>query len=285
MPTELGTYAVSGEGFTGRIFEAPVHCTLDATKVTADAEGYKPVDALTWIAGPVSAARPLPKTRTTALATASSTTVLSVDKASYFIDGDVLVVPPPMAQIDLTNTWAASDTLDVTVQGLTYQYTSDTATLSEIAANVADGINADATLSQMVEAIATGDSIWVVAKDYLTPYTIGVSATTAGDGAAAISGSLTFLTPNQSVGAVATDGVDVANNQLTLAAASAIDLPVGLSVGVATSDILGIIRAELELTEIDDLNQGCYTKANVVTAALPYYDGQTDRLFPQIKRV
>ena len=285
MAVEIGTYAIGGDGFIGRNFEAPRGCTLDATKVTANAEGYKPVDGLAWIMGPVDAARPLPRTNTTAAATASSTTVLSVDKASYFVDADVLIVRPPMAQIDLANAWAASDTLDVTIQGLTYQYTSDTATLSEIASDVADGINADASLSPMVSAIASGDSIWLTADDYLTPYTISVSATTAGDGTAAISESLTMLTPNQSVGTIATDGVDVANNQLTLDAASAIDLPIGLPVGVATSDILGLIRAELELTQPDNLNQGCFTKASVYTAALPYYDGETDRLFPQIVRV
>mgnify|MGYP000583782853 CR=1 FL=1 len=286
MAVETGTYKVGGDGFIGRTFEAPVGCTLDPSKVTANADGYKPIDGLTWVMGPAATARPLPRTNTSAIATASSTTILTVDKASHFVAADVLVVNLPMAQIDLAATWAASDTLDVTVQGLTYSYTSDTATLSEIASDVADGINADATLSAMVSAIASGDSVWVTADDGLSPYTIAVTATTAGDGTAAISGSLTQLTPNQSVGTIAADGVDVANSQLTLAAASAIDLPIGLGVGVATSDILGLIRAELELTQPDNLNQGCFTKVTgVQAAALPYDDGQLKRLFPQIVRV
>lgn len=261
---------------------SPVSRTLDASLVTADANGKKHFLPGQFYGEAGTKCRPLPRTKTAEIATAASTTVLTVDNASLFVATDVLYCLAPMAQIDLALVWASGDTLAVVVGGQSYTYTSDTATLADIATAAAAGINASPALSQMVTAVASGAAIWVYAKDFLTPYTIGVTATTAGSGTAVISGSFTTLQAYQSIGTVATAGVNTTNNQLTLTAAASIDLPIDLPIG-AISTPLGMSVSEIDLTSDSTLQDeiiGLYTAASIQSeVVLPYWDGELSRLF------
>ncbi len=285
MATETGIYSVGGEGFIGRFFEAPEGATLDPTKYQANADGYKPVPGLSWIAGDKSAARVLPAGRTTASADAADSEIY-LDIVAPFVDGDVLTVLPPMAYITLALTWAASDTLEVVIGGVTFEYTVASSVISEITVAFAAAVNADPSLSQMVTAIDNNNTVFFVSNDYLTPYTIATTATTAGNGTSTVANSQTSLLPNQSAGTIATNGVDLVAKEITLSGGGlGVSVPAGISIGVPGLSLLGLSRSELELTETDNLNIGVYTKANIRSETLPYYDGATDRLFPQIKRV
>ena len=178
MPTAIGTYSVAGEGFVGRIAEAPIHITIDPSFVQPDSDGNRICHPLTWWVGPREAARPLPATLIATAATAGDTDLV-VDNAAYFQVGETLGALGDITAIDMsTNT-----------------ITIDTA----LAANLAVG-----------------------------------------------------------------DAVDV---------------------DVAPEVVLGISRTELNLEDTVNLNQGIYTKANIVEASLPYYDSTILAAFPQITLV
>jgi hypothetical protein len=188
-----------------------------------------------------------------------------------------------MAQILLTGTWAADDTLTVTVGGVSFTHTAASATLSEIATGATAALNADPSLSSMIDAYATGASLYLISKDFFTPYSIAEAVVTAGDGDAAVQNSLSVLTPNQSIGTIDTSGVNDALNQLTIASAASISGGVGVPIGVVSTP-LGMLGTGLDMT-YDPPEQGLYTSGSVYGDRLPYWDGELARLFPEITRV
>lgn len=265
---------------------SPVHVLIDATKCQANADNLKPLLPGTFISGTNDAARPLPRTKiSTTAVTASSTTVITVEDASFFVPTDVLRILPPSAEIALTGTWAEADTLTVTVGGVSASYVLDAGdtTRAIAVASAAAAFNADSSLSKMATFLAAGDSLFLYADDFITPYSIAESVVTAGDGDAAVQDSQTVLVPNKTIGTIDTDGVSDANNQITIASAAAYDVPIGMPVGVVSTP-LGMLGSGIDLT-FDAPEQGLYTSGSVYGDRLPYWDGELKRLFPEITLV
>lgn len=260
---------------------SPVHVTLDPDKVTAAADGTKSLDPGFWVAKSGASYRPLPRTKVrTAVTTA--TTVVAVDKAQAFIAGDVLRIIPASAEITITGTWAATNTLQVTVGGVSYTYTATGSDKTAIATAAAAAINADPALSLLASAIASGTSIWILAKDFVSPHSIAVTAS-GGTAAASVVGSQTVLLALRQLGTVDTGGVNVAAKTLTLTGTAALAAPVGIAVG--TADIPeGLHLRSLDLNE-QAIEVGLYTSASLKKGALPYYDDGLKKQFPEIQAV
>lgn len=258
---------------------SPLHITLDPSKATADADGRKSFDPGQWIAESGNYGRILPRSKNQAALTTAST-VVTVSNAQAFVVGDVLHIVPPSAQITIALVWAAADTLDVTIQGYTYTFTAAGADTDAIAAGVAAGINADPVLKDLVVALSAGSDIHIYAKAMDGLYTIATTANTAGTGTGAVLDSATNLVPLRTIGTIDAGGVDVVNNQLTLASTAAVAVPVGMPIG--TNDtVLGLFLRALDLIE-GSLEIGVYKSASIKQAALAYYDETLVNQFPEI---
>lgn len=262
---------------TSHGLRSPIHRSIDDTLVTANVSGYKPILPGTFFceSGVEGMARPLPRGKVTEAATTASTSV-KVDLASYFTEGDELVVIPPYRLLTLTGTWAANDTLTTVIGGDSITATAAGSSKSAIATLAATNINSDASLSDRVTAIASGDAIYIYSSDSLTQYSLTATATTAGDGDVTVSG--TPLLPNTPIGIV--DAVDVATGALALTSTAAVALPVGMPIGIVAKPI-GMLATGLDLT-YDSLDQGFYVSATVYGQRLPYWDGELARRFPEI---
>lgn len=260
---------------------SPVHVTLDPEKVSADAEGKKSLAPGFWVAKSGEYGRPLPRTKLKTDIT-TATTVVEVNKAQCFVAGDVVRIVPASAQIDLTGTWAAGNTLTVTVAGLDYTYTATGSDTTVIADEAAAGINADPTMNMLATAIASGSSLFILGKDFITPRSIAVSAS-GGSATASVAGSQQVLLPFRELGTVDAGGVNVGTNQLTLTNTAAFAAPVGMPVGTADRPI-GLHLRSLDLLE-QAVEVGLYTSVSLKRGALPYTDGGLMALFPEIQVV
>lgn len=260
---------------------SPVHITLDASKVSADADGNKSLAPGFWVAQSGDLGRPLPRTKLATEIT-TSTTVVGVDKAQAFVAGDVLRIIPASAQISITGTWAATNTLTVTVAGLSYTYTATGADKDAIAAAAAEGINADPAVSTLISAIASGPSIFLLANDFSTTHPVSVSAD-GGSAAASVANSQTVLLPLRELGTVDTGGVNVGTNQLTLTGTAAFAAPEGMPIGTADKPI-GLHLRSLDLKE-QAVEVGLYTSVSIKKGALPYTDSALTKMFPEIQVV
>ncbi|MEO0537529.1 MAG: hypothetical protein AAF215_27170 [Cyanobacteria bacterium P01_A01_bin.123] len=265
---------------------APIHRTLDATKVTAktpvnSGESSKSFAPGYFGAASGSLARLLPRSKVaTTAVTASSSTVVEVteNQSQVFIAGDVLRILAPSAQIDLTLTWAASDTLATTINGYTLTTTAAGSDTGAIATLHTTEINVDPVLSKLITAIASGDSVFVYAKDFISQYAIAVTATTAGDGTGAVTDSATNLIAMRTIGTIASSGVNTDTDQLTLSSTATISVPIGMPIGVDAMPI-GMLSRSIDF-ENDELQMGFYTACSIKSVSiLPYWDGELDRLF------
>ena len=276
--------------------ESPRSFAIDATKVTsfsgADGKTQKIIYPGVFAADAGSGKiRPIPRSLTGAALVASTTTsfTVSANTARHFIAGEALSVIAPYAVFTFANTWAANDTANAVIDGVTVTTTAAGADLAVEAAAMATAINANIFLKSKVAAIADGTSkVYVYAKDFASFYTTTASETTAGDGtfaagAAAMSG-------NVSIGTI--DSVAVATDTITLTAASSISLPVGFPIGVASvlpydsnGEPFGLLSPnnELDLEYSPDENiHGVFVGANVYRDRLVYVDGQLEALLPEI---
>jgi hypothetical protein len=283
MRYEVDTYDNSVEILAGvNGLRSPVHVLLDASKVSPDAEGRKFFEPGFWVAKSGDMGRPLPRAKPTTAVTTSSTTVV-VDAAQAFIPGDTLYVIPASAHIALAATWAAADTLAITVAGITYTYTATGSVLATIATAAAAGFNADPRLKDVATAIASGTTITIVAKDYRTPHSISVTATTAGDGTATVAGSQSALIGYRTIGTIDASGVNVATKTLTLTSTAAVAVAVGVPIGTA-DPVLGMHLRSLDLNE-QALEVGVYTSLSGKAGAFPYWDAGLAAQFPEIQAV
>lgn len=260
---------------------SPVHVTLDPSKMSADAMGGKSMPPGFWVAASGDLGRPLPRTKAASGAD-DSDTVITVQNAQVFVPGDVLRVVPASAQIDLTGTWAISNTLTVTVGGASYVHTAASADTTAIAVAAATEFNANPTLRGLASAIAGGGSLYILARDFVTPYAITVAAA-GGDAAAAVADSQSVLLSYRTVGTIDANGVNVAAGELTLANTAAIALPAGMPLGTSDTPI-GLHLRSLDLLE-QAVEVGLYTSVSLKKGALPYWDDGLAKLFPEIQIV
>lgn len=238
--------------------------------------------------------RPLPRTLLAAPLVASTTTTFAVSPktARHFVAGDVLTALAPFAILTLANTWASGDTAIVTVSGRAVTTVAASADKTAIAVLIAAAINTDSILKTMVKAIASGTTVIIYALDMRSTYPISVSATVAGSGTLAINGSATALAAGAAVGTIAS--VDSLAETITLAAAAATSLPVGVPIGVMTcspadanGEGYGMLSPKNPVDLEWDTNDiyGLFIGATVYKERLPYWDGELAALFPIINLV
>lgn len=219
------------------------------------------------------------KTSKLSSAITTSSTSLVVSNASLFKAGDVLTVSAPYARLDLAGTWANGDTATVTLDGQTASHVvADFSTLTALAAAIASTF--DNALGQKAQFVPDAQFIHIFGAD-----TVPISAgeTTAGDGTLTVAGSATGLTTGATVETVATGGVNVETNTLTLVGAADRRLPAGAAIGVAGSGEVpyGMVVSPIDVTDFSN-DVACYTSATVYGERLPVWNSYLQRLFPEI---
>ena len=262
--------------------------TIDPDKIQTGPNGEKvirPGLVLYKIAG-ATLHRVGLRTTLAAAATASSTTSLTLAEfgkiyqskaAQYFAPGDVLKVLRPYGTITLALTWDTDDTVTVVVAGRSVTYTPGSATLATAATNLAAAINANPAHSELVTAIAAGAVVYLFSKTR-DAYSLSVSETTTGDGTATASGAT--LVGNVTIGTIDTAGVNVTAGTVTLAAASAVTLPIGAPIGVE-GEPWGLIFNAHNAAKFDNDIAG-FNGAAVYGDRLPYWDGDIAKALNQI---
>lgn len=253
--------------------------TVDPAKITADAGGKKivrPGLILYKIAG-ATKHRVGIRANLAAAITASSTTSLNLGNigviyqskaAQYFSPGDVVSVLRPYATITLALTWDSDDTVTVVLNGNTRAFTPGSATLATGAATVAAAINANPVFNKIVTAIAAGAIIYLFSTSR-EPFSLSISGDgTTGDGTATASA----VTGNVTVGTIDTAGVNVTAGTVTLAAASAVTLPIGAPVGV-DGEPWGLILGAYDAGKADNDIAG-FTGGAMYRERIPYWDDE-----------
>ena len=246
MPLRVDEYQAPPEIFRGSEgLRSSEHLTIDVNQMTLDREGLYPIAPGTWAMGPKGAARPLPASKLAASVVGTADQVLTVNSQTigYFQTGDVLKVLSPMIQLELSGTYAVSDTITLTIDSIDYVYTAVDTSAADVALGLADWINENPEFVDEIEAIRDNEDVYVL-SDKVSP----VAIATSGSGVIGIADSLTAFTPNQEIGTIDSNGVNVTDFTLTLEAVSPIDLPEGMPVGVV-GDVIGILARAIELTQ------------------------------------
>lgn len=284
MPTNLLLSESHFEGFDSVLVtlegvRSPRMLTVDLDSISPGAGGKKFIKP-----GTVMLRRPdgfgIPyKAAKVGAAVSTSATALTVDNAALFKPGDVLTVATPYARLDLAGTWANGDTATVTLDGQAVAHiVADYSTLTALAAAIAATLNT--ALDSKAKFIAEAQYIHIFGGD-----TVPLSAgeTTAGDGTLAVAGGATGLTTGATVETIATGGVDVETNTLTLTGALDRRLPAGAVIGVATSGAVpyGMVVSPIDVTDFSN-DVACYTSATVYGDRLPIWNSYLQRLFPEI---
>jgi len=294
MPTNTySTLTFSGAEATVLATEnayAPKGLTMDLTYLQADTDGNKYVKAGAILAKlSTGLGRVLGLTRLSAIATASSTTALTVDDGLNFKAGESIIVARPYASVTLALNWDTDDTMTVTLDGQAFTVTPGSATVATGATNAAAALNALPQFAAKAEAYATGAVIYVFSKTMKT-YSFAASEATTGDGTATASG--TVLLSGVSVGTVHASTAPTATT-LTLAAASAVTLPVDAPIGVyvAPNDIYGLTANKYLLSstasEVDEMvnDLAAYDEGVFYQSRLPYWDDAISEALPKISLV
>ncbi len=262
--------------------------TIDPDKIQAGPNGEKVVRSgviLYKIAGATKHRVGL-RANLAAAVTASSTTSLNLGDigkvyqskaAQYFAPGDVLKVLRPYGSLTLTLTWDTDDTLTVVIAGQSVTYTPGSAVLATGAATVAAAINASPIHSKLVTAVASGAIIYLFSKSRQA-HSLAATAATTGDGEVTVSAAL--LAGNTTIGTIDTAGVNVTAGTVTLAAASAVTLPVGAPVGVE-GEPWGLIVGAHNAAKFDTDVAG-FTGGAVYGDRLPYWDSEVAAALAQI---
>ena len=199
--------------------------------------------------------------------------------ARFFKPGDVLQVTRPMGTVTLALTWAAADTVTVTVAGQPITYAATSGTLADIATGLAAKINATPPVNQLVEAIAAGAIVYLFSQSNAV-LSLTVAAVTDGNGTATASGAA--LVPNAPLGTIDANGVNAAAGTVTLAAAAGTTLPIGAPVGIAGAVAHGLVVNSFEVAEGQNDISSVYS-AFVWGERLPYWDGDIAAQLPEIR--
>jgi len=274
-------------------FKAPISRTVDTSFLQFDENGdilVKPGSI--WAAIPNSKlVRPYPLT-TVASALAASDTTITVADAKLFRLGGALVVMRPSSRLTIAGTPANTNTITVVVEGQSVVTTLDAttgATTTTAAAAVAAVINAS-SLRDKVQAIAAAAIVHIFSKTQ-APYTLTTSVTGGGATSTALNA---VMQENVVIGSIhAVTPINAVTNVITLAAGSAIALPVGAPIGIATlpSQILGIsvtrqlVASNQKFLEPITNDIAAYTEADIYTSLIPYWDAWVSQALPQIRSI
>lgn len=286
MPTSLKTATFNAQDQDYTIlathdYEAPIGKTFDLTKFQFDSSGnkeIKPGSVISQIVGS-NLVRVLPLTTVGAALAATNTTVTVAD-ASLFALGEALVIPRAYATLTFGGTVATGNTVSLILAGQTYTYTltSGDTTTALAAISFSAFINAIATgVPDKVLAIPNGAVVHFFSKtqsshSFATAVTGGGITSTA---------SAAIMQENTVIASISGSAApNTTTNVITLAAGSAIALPIGAPIGVLTpyTSLLGITVKRQLVASNQALLKGLsndipvYWEADVYLNLLPYWD-------------
>jgi hypothetical protein len=215
----------------------------------------------------VRVVRPLPRAVLTSAASTGAAT-FTTNYSYFFVPGDVLYVALARAIFTVATTGAGSLTYNNTV----VSYTPTGAATTGEATTMSASFYNNSILGRFFYFVAdaTNSKLYVFDKTAIGGNDITGDATvlqgTVG-GAGAAQTTLVNTTALGTVSTVATNGT------VTLTANSAIAVPVGVSIGVKISDIIGMTTATCTLsTDRPSTYQGLCVEGNVYKGGLVYYD-------------
>lgn len=251
---------------------AGVH--IEAANVGFNQKGVKAVPAGLFLSQVAGVKRFLPRAKTGSALTTSSDN-FEVAYPELFLPGDVLYHLEPVATITLAATWAAGDTLSVSLGNYSYTLETTQASPTTVAAEYVAGFNAS-TLGSVARASNAAGVISIYSKGS-TPV-VSAFALTAGDGTA---------TPTQFnatpilIGTI--DRIDHVNSTIYLVANSAINLAEGAQFGTLTDAIYGLHAHVVDFSDRPsvDLN-AVHGASKVYEVSLPYWDHDLKEKFPKL---
>lgn len=266
-------------------FNATKSVTINAQNVGLNSSGLKVVPAGLFLADVGGAVRFLPRDTVQTAVTGGADTAIEGTLPVVFLAGDEIYHLEPSGLITLALTWAAADTVTITISepslgiNVSYTHTQVGADLNALDDELVAALNTATNPLYPYARFEVGAAgeIEVYSRGY--EFNMVVAATTAGDGTATVTNQLDS-TPVL-VGTVST--VDYANNTLNLAAAAAVDLGVGARIGVLSSNIYGLYNHSKDFTDVPYCDLKAIERADrVYKAALPYYDQELDARFPNM---
>lgn len=270
-------------------FNAEKSVGVTATEVSLNEDNVKAVPAGLFLAKVAGIDRFLPRTQLkTAVTNAGGDVNLSVNIPQVFIPGDVLYKVEPQGLITLSNSWAANDTVRVILRqdslgiNVEYTHTQVGANLAALDDEIVTALNLATNPLSNYARFEVGGTGEIAIQSKGLDFELSVIATTAGDGAAAVTTQVSAVPVL--VGTVAS--VDGPNSRLVLTAATAIDLAVGARIGTLTEEIYGLYNHSIDFTD----RPRCVIKAidrcdRIYAQALPYLDDQLVARFPNMKFV
>lgn len=270
-------------------FSAEKSVRIEATNVGMNEYGLKAVPAGLFVANVGGVDRFLPRDTVRATAVGTGSTLVKVNYPELFKTGDVLYALEPQGLITLADTWAANDTVRIELSepslgiNVEYTHTQVGANLAALDDELVTALNLSTNpLSKYArfEVGGTAGQIVVFSKGLV--FTLSVTATTAGDGTAAVTTQVD-ATPRL-IGTIAS--IDYAAKEITLGANAAVALAAGGQLGTLTQEIYGLYNHSIDFTD----RPVCVIKAidrcdRIYLASLPYFDHQLMARFPRMKFV
>lgn len=249
---------------------------ITSTYITPNNELKLQVPAGLFVANVNGVDRFLPRTKTSTLITAASSTTFTASPYNIFVPGDVLYTVEPYVTLTITASTAAQ-TQTITVDGLTATATATTSNVTTTATEVAAAINATAGLNQKVYALSSAGVVFIYAKDGETLYSVTEGGT--------VTATLSASTMSYNTTAVGTIGsIASATGVVTLTGAAGVTVPIGANLGVAgIQEIKGLHIHAIDFTVIKSRPISLYSVASAVrTQFLPYFDFTLIKKFPKI---
>jgi hypothetical protein len=269
-------------------YRAPISRTIDLDFIQADANGSKFLKAGSIICNIPNSdfVRVLPVTKVAA-AVAVNDTAVTVTDASVFKSGGTLTILRPFGTLTFGGNPIADNTVTLALQSqnLTYTILASDTTTTIAATSFAAFINAGVA-SDKVSAIAAGPIVNIYSKTGIA-YTFTTSVTGTGISSTA---SNTVM-QERAIGTI--NGINTTTNVITLAAGSAVALPIGAPIGVSvkSSDILGLTVQKVLVgstqTLLDALTNdiAVYNYADIYTSLIPYWDAAIAAALPRISSI
>lgn len=259
---------------------APYGVSMSGDDVQLDKENRKAIPEGSFIVSVGNKVRFLPRAKvSTAVTTSSPNVTLKGGTSQYFMPNDVLYMVAGYAEVTFSGTIAATDTIGLRINGVTYTATAGGTTPAALvtafitansAALTAAGINAS-------PKGATGTLVLIAKDAYPLNYTassgsILISVNTTEPGY--LGDQIMPLGTVLSVAPIASNGTRL----LVLAANAAYNVPVDANVGVNVSAYLGIYPDPLDFTDTPVSHIAPIVEADgVYEQNLPYIDMQLKR--------
>lgn len=257
--------------------ETPISVTVNDSYVSLNSENKKTLPAGLFISKIGNIARPLPRAKVTSSFSTGSKTG-TVTPSQVFVTGDVLYLMEPYAAVTIAGTWVVNDIIVIRINGSELTHTVSSTNTTTIASAVANDINSG-ILSAFVKCIPVDNVLNLYATDGTSLYSIAVNKTSTA-GTVTVAGSATTLNySNTAVGTIASVGN---NGVITLENNATAALPVGASVGVRVTEILGLHDHAIDFTDAKSRDLNCITAGRIYENSLPYIDGNIKAMFPKM---